>query len=241
MKNLKYTLAALAIVAAASVSTAKAQSPAYGDVVLGVFNTTNSLEFDLGPYSTLSNNEAFNLGSVSSLAGSGLTFDIAGASGGTLGSQSAGGIPGADIVLTGSVFPATNPSSFGTEFTTIHGVTTNFQGGTAETPGTNVQFEDLQPSSNGGSFASEDGGIAFGLGSNYTTDQTWTGNDTADLYLLKPGAGGSTEEGYFTTSTTAGDTTLTYHTLATPEPSAYALGLVAVALFWVLKRRRSVA
>ncbi len=77
MKPLKYTVAALALIAVASFNqSAKAASP--GDVILGLGNSSTSVEFDLGAFSTLTANESFNLGTTisSTLGTSGVTFDI---------------------------------------------------------------------------------------------------------------------------------------------------------------------
>jgi hypothetical protein len=238
MKSVKYTLAALAVIALASVSNVKAASD--GDVILGVFNSTNSLEFDLGSYSTLTSSLptglSWDLGNVTSTAGSGLSFSFAAAAT-SLSAQ--GGVTKGDIALAGTNIP-TPSAALGTVESTINSVPTNFTTGTAETPLTDgaSYTEELLGSTAAGAYAKQDNSTGFGLGTDI--DAVWTGNDTADLYLLANGS--ATEIGQFTTTTTDGDTTLTFTSLsATPEPSAYALGLCAVALFFVLKRRRTVA
>jgi hypothetical protein len=237
MKSIKYTLAALALIATASFNTAKAQ--AVGDVLLGVFNTTNSLQFDLGAYSTLSNGEEWDLGNVTGTIGdtSGdLTFDIAAAAGN---SGASGGLAKSNIAITGSVFNTPTPT-ITSENTAIATVATNFTQGTTETPESDDHsyLENLQSASTGGSFAYEYGSSQFGFGSNYTLGQSWTGNDSAELALLVKN-NSAPQLGTFTTETVDNDTVLTYDTLSVPEPSAYALGLAALALFWVLKRRSS--
>jgi hypothetical protein len=237
MKSIKYTLAALAVIALASVSTAKAQTGAPGDLVLGVFNTTNSLEFDLGTYGSLASGETWDLGNVSSTAGSNLSFSLADSVASANGTQ--GGLPKGAIALAGINIPTGTVPTLTSEIQAISTVQGDLTGTTvAAANGHSAYFEQLQGASTGGSYAQEDGGNGFGIASNI--DQSWTGNDTADLFTLVK-SGTATEVGVFTTSTVGGDTILTFDTLAAPEPSAYALGLCAVALFFVLKRRRTVA
>jgi hypothetical protein len=70
--------------------------------------------------------------------------------------------------------------------------------------------------------------------------QSHTGsNSSVPYYFLDVNNDILTPLDSWTFSTSGSDTTLTYGALATPEPSAYALGLCALALFWVLKRRSS--
>jgi hypothetical protein len=234
MKSIKYTLAALAVIALASVSTAKAQDVP-GDYVLGAFNATNSLEFDLG--SSLANGETWNLGNVTSLAGTGLDFSIVAASEKNF---TEGSLPKNTLAVAGvnvasvSVLP----------LSTVNTLEESVNQGTLETPASsNILDEHLQSNANqSDSYANLDtvltSGTSFGLG--YDIDQVWTGSDSASLFTLTPN-GTPVEIGTFSTSTVGGITTLTFDTVAAPEPSAYALGLCAVALFFVLKRRRSVA
>jgi hypothetical protein len=223
MKSIKYTLAALALIAISSFNTAKANPT--GDVILGIYNTTNSLQFDLGAYSTLTNGETWNLGNVSSQASGGnLVFSLAAAASNL---AAAGGLLKAQIAIAGINLPSTAPSNLGSELTAI---------GTVEQDQTSSP--ELESSTTGGSYAFEDNGNGFGLGTANDPAQAFTGTDTANLYTLLKSAA-PVEVGTFTTATTAGDTTLTFNALSTPEPSAYALGLTALALFWVLKRRSS--
>lgn len=249
MKSVKYTLAALAAIALASFSTAQAQiTPnGAGDLVLGIFNSTNSLEFDLGAYSTLSNGETWDLQNIvsGSGVGSGLTFNIVAAGGGA----GAGGLGVDEIVTTGTKFAASLPNSLSTEnsaITTLEGPNA-VTGGTNETPSGANYTAAVQSSGDAASFYKKygTGTTQFGFGGNYTLGQSYTGSNSIGLYdLLEPNTTGTPESaveiGTFTFTTTDGDTVLTYDSLsATPEPSAYALGLCAIALFWVLKRRSS--
>jgi hypothetical protein len=224
MKSIKYTLAALAFIALASFNTAKANPD--GDVILGVFNTTNSLQFDLGSYGSLitAGTETWDLGNVTSTAGSNLQFSFAASS---TNLSAAGGLPKQVIALGGVNIPTTTPSNISSEQQAITSV-----------EGDQTTQTELEGATTGGSYAEEDNGNGFGLGGAYNIDQTWTGNDSASLYYLAKGQA-PVDVGTFTTSTVAGDTTLTFNVLSTPEPSAYALGLTALALFWVLKRRSS--
>ena len=238
MKSVKYTLAALAIIALASVG-AKAQSTGTpGDMMLGVFNTTDSLEFDLG--SALTNGETWNLGNVTSLAGTNLSFSIIA---GSEKNFAEGSFPKNTLAVAGVNIASVAVLPLSTVITLQ---TTSFSQGTAETAGSaSIKAEELDVNSSASdSYANLDGasatggGSSFGLG--YDIDQVFTGTDSAALYTLT-GTGAPVAIGTFTTSTVGGITTLTFDTVAAPEPSAYALGLCAVALFFVLKRRRSVA
>jgi hypothetical protein len=241
MKSIKYTLAALAVIALASVSTAKAQTGAPGDLILGVFNTTNSLAFDLGTYTNLTSGESWDLGTVSSTVGSNLSFSLADTA--NTSTSGAGGVPKNTILLAGTNIPTgtvpTLTSEFGAIQTAEEAITGSGVTTVAAANGHSSYFELLESASGAGAYSVEDGGNGFGIGSNI--DVTWTGSDTADLYSLTK-SGTPVEVGVFSTATVGGDTVLTFNSLsATPEPSAYALGLCAVALFFVLKRRRTVA
>jgi hypothetical protein len=102
-----------------------------------------------------------------------------------------------------------------------------------------VKAVSYQLSSDSSSFAAEDGNNGFGLGGSAGVEKTYTGNDSAPFYFIDYNNSVLTPLLTFSTSTVGGDTILTYGAVATPEPSAYALGLTALALFWVLKRRSS--
>src|ERR1700733_1801040 len=110
MKPLKYTVAALAILAAASFSTSANAALTAGSLVLGVEDTTgsvsNDLEVNLGTFATLSNNETWNLGtSQATVFGSTSTleFNIAG----TGGAGGGGGLNSAkEIAFTAESLPS---------------------------------------------------------------------------------------------------------------------------------------
>jgi hypothetical protein len=240
MKNIKYTLAALALIAAASFSTAKAQND--GDVIVGVFNSTYSLAFDLGSFSSLSNGEQFNLGNVASLVTGSSKFAIIGSANSD--QTSSGGITAGDVVADGNSSQLLTQAQSGelspTE-STVDTVIGSFNANqlSSQTPGTNVTKVSYQStSSDPQSFGAQDGGNGFGLGAAAGVEQTYTGNNSnIPFYLLDANNGVLDTELPFTFSTSGNDTILTYG--AVPEPSAYALGLTALALFWVLKRRNS--
>ena len=208
-------------------------------VILGLFNSTSSLEVDLGAYSSLTNGETYNLAALPTLAGTGLTLNISG----TAYNDVVGGLGanGDEIVTTTTKVPATVGTISGesSKISTL-AAPTALESGTNETPSGANFLAYLDSSSTASSFKTQYGTTSFGFGtSSYALGQTYTGSNSVGLYDLVSG-NAPVEVGTFTFSTTSNDTTLTYNTLsATPEPSAYALGLCALALFWVLKRRSS--
>jgi hypothetical protein len=242
MKSIKYTLAALALIAIASFSTAKAQTS--GDVFFGVFNSTDSLAFDLGAYSSLANGEQFNLGNVSSLVSGPAKFAVIATSAGD--STNAGGIPGGDLAVDGNQSTlanlAVNDPDFALQIQSVNTIVNGFNSNqiSSQTAGTNVTKVSYQLDSDSSSFAAEDANNGFGLGGAAGVEKTYTGNDSAPFYFIDYNNSQLDTLLTFSTSTVNGDTILTYGTaLTTPEPSAYALGLTALALFLVLKRRSS--
>jgi hypothetical protein len=84
------------------------------------------------------------------------------------------------------------------------------------------------------------GNTAFNLG--FSIEQPGSGSNTGptdsvlDLFEYVPGASSASLLGTFSL---AGNGDLTFNANAVPEPSAYALGITALVLFGVLKRRRS--
>jgi len=252
MKPLKYTVAALAILAAASFSSS-AMAASTGDLLLGLENSSTSLEFDLGAFSTLTSGETFNLGTnIETTLGNGtLTWDIAGAGTST---SAGGGLAAKEVVFT-AVTPGTianqTPSAL---YSNIGTETSNFSTGTAVTSGTSSNSTpftavSLANSANGSfAFNLAAGGGNYGLGTSNGSALGDTFPDTSviTLYDKKSGAGltqvSPTVAGTFQFSVDgSGNDILTFDPVATPEPSAYALGLCAVALFFVLRRRSLVA
>jgi len=250
MKSLKYTVAALAAIALASF-TSSAMAQATGDLILGVFDTNTSgvqtsFQFDLGAFNSLSDGETFNLGtSASSLFTSdpsNIVWNIAGSGGGAGG----GGLLKKEVAITVESLPSL-PANNTTENQQIATLTSGFSGGTAVTlpsttssNGTTVSAVTLA-NSNSSSFYSTftTSGGGFGYGTGFT--DTYPSTDSVTLEVIpntNPTANAVTD-GTFTLSNNG--QTLTYNLVATPEPSAYALGICAVALFLVLRRRSTVA
>ena len=252
MKTNKYTAAFLALIAAAAITTSA--NAATGDIILGIYDTSGtvptSYEVDLGTFANLSVNETFDLGSsIETLFGSSapaqLTFSIAGT-----GHLGGGGLSTKQVAFSTSV-GATLPSFTGnntTPDTALTGELSTFGGGTATTlfSGTSstgkAYTAKTVDNTTTGSFknAVSSGNGSYGFVGNsllspYTTD-------SVNFYTLANGSTTPTQVGTFQFSGLGSDhVTLTYSPTAAPEPSAYALGLCAVALFVVLRRRSLVA
>jgi len=248
MKPLKYTVAALAILAAASFSSS-AMAASTGDLLLGLENSSTSLEFDLGAFSTLTSGETFNLGTnIETTLGNGtLTWDIA-ATGLAVGAQS-GGLNAKEVAFTATsigTIPATNPTA---PITNLNAETNGFSGGTAVTSGTSsngtafsaVTLANSNASSFAFNLAANGGNYGFGSSAG-TFGDSFPDTASITLYDKKSGAGTTpVVAGTFQFSVVGGNDILTFDPVAAPEPSAYALGICAVALFFVLRRRSTVA
>jgi len=243
MKPLKYTVAALALLAAASFSSAQASTPpAAGDLILGFQNSSTSLEFDLGAYNTLTPGETFNLGTtIESQLGSGpLTWNIAA---GATTTQAAGGLAIKEVVFTAASIGTFASSTSTSVFTNLGTEVNNYGSGTA-VAGANYQAMTID-NSNNASFAKV---LSNNLGNYGFTSTAGTFGasfpDTTDIFTLydkKNGSASVTAVGTFQFSVVDGNDILTFDPVAVPEPSTYALGLCAVALFFVLRRRNNVA
>jgi len=109
----------------------------------------------------------------------------------------------------------------------------------------------IQSASAGNSWSSfkpgvADGQVAFGIGTDIeqaSTGATGPTNSDLDFYEVNTKTGSNqpaTDLGYFTLSSSGLLTFDPADTLAVPEPSAYALGITALVLFGVLKRRKSI-
>ena len=87
------------------------------------------------------------------------------------------------------------------------------------------------------------GGTAFGIGSEI--EQPSSGSDTGptdsvlDLYEVDTKTASNQPAALLGTFSLASDGVLTFDPEAVPEPSAYALGITALVLFAVLKRRKA--
>jgi hypothetical protein len=256
MKPLKYTVGALALIAIASFTTsANAQTAANGDIMLGVYDTSgatpNSAEYNLGAFNSLSMNESWDLGSTisSSLSGGNASdFEFALFGTGGLGTNGADGLAKGQIALT-NVIPSGidvsgSTSSENLGISALFGPFNSAYSASALITGTSSSSQafygaSVNVSSNG-SFGYEDTGTGtFGTGVDLA--QAYTNTATAELDVFKNGSDPTLAGTFVFSQAVNGDTILTFDPTATPEPSAYALGLCAVALFWVLKRRRSVA
>jgi hypothetical protein len=259
MKSIKYTAVALALIAAASfTSSAKAQTA--GDIILGLYDANssgtgtvvpNSYELDLGSFSSLTPGETFNLGSsisseFSSDSAASLVFNIAGS-----GATGAGGLSAKETAFTASSLP-TLPQHGGntTENANLQNEIGLFNEGTALTLGSSTSSTGTSISgislanSNSGSFDTviNDNSGSYGYAGNALLS-AYPASGAVDFYTVTNSNSQESAvlDGTFVFGGTASDTTLTFSPVATPEPSAYALGLCAVALFWVLNRRRSVS
>ncbi len=122
----------------------------------------------------------------------------------------------------------------------------NFNTTTGDSTGVGV----IQTSGNSESWTSfspgvYSGGNAFGSGKNI--EQLGTGNYTGptdsvlDLYEDVPTATNGESADFLGTLSLNSSGVLTFDPAAVPEPSAYALGLTAVLMFLVLKRRKALA
>ncbi len=251
MKSLKYTVAALAAIALASfTSSAMAQTvPPTGDLIFGAYDTTGAItlsyELDLGAFSSLSNGETWNLGTTASSLFSSDSANIVWNIAGTGGSPGGGGLAKKAVAITVESLPSL-PTNNTTEFGAIANVYAAFNQGTSLTlvpttssNGTAIQAVSLtntNTSSVQQEFTTNGGGYGYGDG----FSDTYPSTDAVTLELIPNTTTGASADGTFVLSNN-GDT-LTYNALAaTPEPSAYALGACAVALFLVLRRRKSVA
>jgi hypothetical protein len=242
-------VAALALIAAASfTSSAMAASlGSTGDVILGVYDSNSttipSYEVDLGNISTLTAGETFNLGTTLASNFSGdtsanLVFNIFSAPSSTTYA----------LLSTSAITPASGSS--GTQPITYVNNIYNDQGSTAVTlPSTmssNGTAIAAATSGDSDSFYSQGGSASPALGAVGATNPTLSSSGASSVitfYGVTVGAhsASQTVDGTFQFGTVSGNEILTFDPTATPEPSAYALGLCTVVLFWVLKRRRSIA
>jgi hypothetical protein len=259
------------IAAASFSTTAKAAITTQdGDVILGIYDlnagtdsNTLSYEVDLGQYDSLTKGETFNLGSTISSAfansGSNLEFNIAGTGGGTGSEQGNGDLNPNDIVLT-ATSSANLPHLAKTNGTPAGNLETervDFSQGADVLNGTSSDssaFEAITiANATIGSFSKQlnDNSGNYGYGGGNTVLTAYSTSASVPLFYIADGGAKTTEtavpsnlgqaQDSFGFSTTGGNVVLTFDPAAAPEPSAYALGLCAAALFWVLNRRRSVA
>jgi hypothetical protein len=260
LNKYKYIVGGLALIAVASfASPAKAQvtSAVSGDVMLGIYDTNDkalgSYEADLGAFSTLKNGETFNLGSTVSSTFSGdtsatLTFSIAASADG---GGAAGGLSAAEVAFTSTGVTASTLASSNTAANNnIGNITGNFADSYLTLPsntsstGTSIGAgTDTSSNTDGFQTQVNASGGSYGLAAGAATLAAYPSNGTDFTFYTKQSSSQTTTaDGFFVFGTNgSGQEILTYDVASTPEPSAYALGLCALALFWVLKRRSSVA
>lgn len=267
----KLTVAALAFAAIGLASTAaSAQTVSVGspqDLILGfqlvnsaTANSPTDLEVDLGSY-TLFNNAApgttLNLSSLlsatdlttlasswnSTTSGTGVTWSVAGIT-------SATATPTASFDVT-----STTSIKTGTQNTLqpIYSTISSLAGGLNNQPQASTASSALigSASNPASGISSSYTALENGNGYGFVPNAEATGATTDVLYSFTPqtasgGHGGSEPPaitlGTFTLTDNGGVAGFTFTTpAAVPEPSAYALGICAVLLFLVLKRRHSVA
>lgn len=253
MKMNKLTLVLAAIVASfGAVSTASAQIGSYGssDLVLGFQigsgqGSNTDVEVDLGSYTnflnvtgtiTLSQLSVTDLNNTysstwSNTDGTGVNWSVAGVN---------NGVPNNMFLTSTSQLKLNSASRLATPYGQIGGLIGDMNSGNA-TQGSNSSTVTIgtnaSPAANdAASYTSEEGGNGY----NYASNAEQSGAGTDELYFLKPGTSTTNAQalGFFTLGSNG---TLTFTGAATPEPSAYALGICALLLFWVLKRRHSVA
>jgi len=242
MKNTKLTAAVLALIAAVAFTpSAKAnQAAGTGDLILGMYDTsntvTNSYEVSLGLFNSLSYGETWNLSSdISSVfsntpSDSDLVWTVFGTA--TPGAADGIAAKGVDITSNGAI--TTNSSSGPSS--RISSTWNPINNGAKLTDG-GVSYAN----SNANSYEAELNAApgSFDLG-NFAPDGVTTvynSANSAGLYAVLNGTAGTPQElGVFSFNTSTG--VLTYS--AVPEPSTYALmGLGMLAFVWMLKRRAS--
>lgn len=263
-------LALTAISLAYTTASAQSVSPGANDLILGfqLQGSNTDLEVDLGAASNFTAGSYINLtadlsaadlNSISSswastTPGTGVNWSVAGvnADGSSIYATS---IAGANNVRTSSA----------SGLATAQGLIASLASGSAGAGSLNGAPVAGTASSAliGGTVNSvNSGGVAAsalsesyqslegGNGYSFVPSAEQTGAGTDELYSFTPGTTSgfppkyplATDLGTFTLSDTGGNLSFTFGTpAAVPEPSAYALGLCAMLLFWVLKRRRSVA
>jgi hypothetical protein len=261
-------VAALALAALGLASTAASAatvSPGANDLVLGfqLAGNNTDLEVDLGPSSQFTTTATLTLSQLSvadltaiygsnwasTALGTGVNWSIAG-----LTSQSS-----TDNTFEATSINTTAPKS-GTSTTlatpegaisslatgsfaagSLNGATATANSSSSAAIGGVVNATNPAGTSASGlsqSYQSLEGGNGYTFVPN--AEQTGAGTDNLFLFAAGVKNSPSTELGTFSLSS-AGVLTYNGTAAAVPEPSAYALGICAALLFWVLKRRKSVA
>ena len=249
MKMNKLTAATMALIALSLASlTASAQvSPGASDLVFGlqIAGSNKALEVDLGDVSPFFAPTPF------SLQLSTADLNAVGSNWATAGTWGVIGFPGdtadyaaTETSLSGNVQPQGSQQAASN---LINDTVQNIGSLSTEAVGTTANSEVVGNGSNAAtgitdSFA-KGAGNSFGALNLNNLLLSGTGNN--ELYYYDPANGtGSTplDLGTFNLSADAGGALLTFDVMqATPEPSAYALGICAILLFLVLRRRQMVA
>lgn len=254
-KLTKVAILALTAAGFASIS-ASAQNVNSGalDLILGFQvddgtnpGATSNLEVDLGPASNFTTTTALetlpqlSVADLTSVYGTNwasrgdLEFGIAGVTNGTL----------VTFDMTDSGTPAES-SNLSAPYGAISGLSGGINSATQTSNSTSAG---VVPTTQGNSFSSEENGANgdYNYFNPTGSTQTLTSGSGASINLFSfAQAGGKTpplapELGTFSLSSSGVLTYVGINPTATPEPSAYALGICAVLLFLVLKRRHSVA
>jgi len=258
------TVTALALAAISFVSThASAQSAGQFDLILG-FETTDAtapgnntnLEIDLGPASNFTT--SYSNANFSQLVGTDLSNTYG--SGWATRTDLVWGVSGITSNDGTNTFDTTintaNPrvaSSLGTPWGNIANLVPGFNAGTVASNSSAVTIGNgtTAATSIADSYSSllvVSGGGDYGQ---FNAGQTQVVNTTGpdgnlELYGYFQGSGRpaplATNFGTFSLSGSGNSADLSFTGVAAvPEPSSYALGFCAAILFWVLKRRRTVA
>jgi len=233
MKN-SYKIALLAALGLASVSVAQAQITTAGDLIVGVYQPGNPLTtyVDIGQFSALTLGETWDISSALTAAGLGsLTstaeFGVVGTSGNTIWATGAG------VALSQGQF-AQAQGAIGSI-----GINANTQAAGSKYAWDSMTFND--PPASGTVIASALGLVDATLGSQNTLFTDIGGTTTGRPPVTQPGS--FSQDSYFTLTSVGGVDTLTYGSVAVPEPSTYGLlagaGLLAVSLRNKLSRKNA--
>jgi hypothetical protein len=249
----KLTAAAMAIVALGFVSTAASAQvvTSAGDLILGfqLAGSPTNYEVDLGAISQFTATATLDLSSdlkvsdLTSTYGANWADTTAGVNWGAAATNAGSGNSANNIVLTSQTKPAgLAKASLGVPA----GVVNNYEtqsGGISGATAAGTSKSALI--GNAGAPANTINASWTSTFSNLQTlgDLQTTGASSIDLYQFNGGqfSGTTADLGTLKLSSTGGLTFTGVNAAAVPEPSAYALGICAVLLFVVLRRRATVA